>query len=165
MRTCFSQITDAGCRWRSFDGWGGWSTYQGAVFPQRAASRGQRGNLVQHDTGRFQKSFSSCWRSVGTSFATSTRAVPAAKRFCGATRGPLETALLLISLVPALVLCRLSTLRRPFHISRLTPSILCSGLAGAFRCDCGIGHVSPDASCARPELVDQSRRTGGIISS
>src|SRR6478609_5453665 len=39
MRTCFSQITDAGCGRRSFDGWRGWSTYQGAAFPQRAAGQ------------------------------------------------------------------------------------------------------------------------------
>ena len=31
-----------------------------------------------------------------------------------------------------------------------------SGLAGTFLCDCGFGHVSTDASGARPELVDQS---------
>ena len=88
MRTCFSQIPDARSRWRSFDDWRRRSTYQGAAFPQASCWRRPARQLDPNDTGAFKSHFRLPWRSVGTSFATSTRGVPAAKRLYRSARGP-----------------------------------------------------------------------------
>ena len=97
MRTCFSQITDAGCRRRSFDGWGGWSTYQDTAFPQRAAGQASAASWSNMTPALSKFVFVMLaigWYLIRYEHARRSRR----EKVLRSDRGPRETALLLISL-------------------------------------------------------------------
>ena len=148
-----------GCRRRSFDGWGGWSAYQGAAFPERAASQAGAATWSKM-TPAFSKfvfvMLAIGWYLIRYEYARRSRR----EKVLRSDRGPRETALLLISLTGLGIVPFIYVATAIPHFAAYTFHPV-AGLAGAFRCDCGIGHVSVDASSARPELVHQSRRAGG----
>ena len=129
-----------------------------AAVRKRTAGKSRRGSLIQMTPTISKVIFVALvigWYLIRYKYARRSRR----ERIVWSARGPVETALLLISLagLGLVPLVYVATAIPRFAAYSFHP---CSAWLGLFFAIAALGHVSPDASCARPELVDQSRRAG-----